>query len=118
MAELLTGLIVCGACDAPLAPMVDGHGNQRRYVCATGKRPDCAIVCCPADQLDGLLTKLAVQRLEDAGLVHDGHVWRTATTDQRRELIASLVTFIILYPSRSNDPDKLDPAAVWITWKA
>jgi hypothetical protein len=117
MAELLTGLIVCGACHAPLASAAGGHVNQPRYVCAVGEQPDCALVCCPVEQLDDLIMRLAQQRLEDAGLILYGHQpWRTATTDERRELITGLVTCVILRPCQAVASGQLDPAAVLITW--
>ncbi len=119
MAELLTGLIVCGACNAPLtSATTDAHAGQasRRYVCASGEQPDCALVCCPADQLDDLIMRLAQQRLEHAGLILSGHPWRSATLDERRELITPLVTSVTLRPNQACASGQLDPAAVLITW--
>jgi hypothetical protein len=114
MAELLRGLLVCGACNAPLASTVGEHANQRRYVCGIGEQPDCALVCCPVEQLDELIIRPAQQRLEHAGPILSGQPWRTATTEQRRELITGLVTSVTLRPSQAA-AGRVDPAAVLIT---
>jgi hypothetical protein len=117
MAELLKGLLVCGACNAPLSSTVGEHAHQRRYVCGVGEQPDCALVCCPVEQLDELIMELAQQHLDHAGLILFGHhPWRTATTEQRRELITGLVTAVTLRPSQAAAAGQLDPAAVLITW--
>ncbi len=116
MAELLTDMLVCGSCDAPLAT---SSAPPRRYLCAVGDRPDCALVCCPVDQLDELIMRLAQQRLEHAGLIiTSSDPWRTATTQQRRELITGLVASVTLRPSHAAATGQLDPAAVLITWGA
>jgi len=80
-----------------------GH-SSRRYVCATGEQPDCALVCCPADQLDDLIMRLAQQHLEHAGLILSGHPWRSATINERRELITPLVTSVTCAQTRHAPP--------------
>ena len=113
---MLTGLVICRACNTPLAPAVDSHTDQPRYVCALGQQPDCAMVCCSADHLDDLIMRLAQQYLEHADLIVYPSPWPTATIEQRRELITPLVTSVTLRPSQAGAAGQLDPAAVSITW--
>lgn len=65
---LLAGLLVCGNCGQPLVsrPRSDG---RRRYVCA--RRPGssaCGKMAVLADELEALVTKMVLQRLEGPAL--------------------------------------------------
>jgi hypothetical protein len=111
---LLAGLATCGACNAPLATTTT---PQRRYVCAVGEKPACAMVAHAADPTEELIREAVQQVLDYHGIVPAERYWQTTTIDRQREVIALLVESVVLGPSRTGDPDRLDPAAVEIAWK-
>jgi hypothetical protein len=114
-AFLLAGLATCGACGAPLATV---STPTRRYVCAVGEQPACAMVAYAADPIEELIREAVQQVLDHHGIVPAGRHWRATTTDRQREVVALLVKSVTLGPSQAGDPDQLDPGAVEVAWSA
>ncbi len=101
--ELLTGLIVCGACGASLVSAGTGLSAPERYVCPSAEGHGCGLVSCPAAPLERLTTELALRRLEggdmlqalsaawggDGGAVADTLDAYTDTEAQLNDLLAA-----------------------------
>jgi hypothetical protein len=112
-AFLLAGLATCGACGAPLATV---STPTRRYVCAVGEQPACALVAYAADPIEELIGEAVQRALSQSGIDHAGLHWRAATIDRQRDVIALVAKSIVLRPSQAGYPGQLDPAAVEVAW--
>jgi site-specific DNA recombinase len=98
--HLLSGLVVCGLCEAPLVTHYEPkeRGGRRRYWCPTNKglgRPGCGKLSVAAEGLEAVVSAMVLKRLAGPGLAralaaHDddpGAAVELRAAEQRRDEI-------------------------------
>lgn len=99
--HLLSGLVVCGRCDAPMITHYEPkrRGGRRRYMCpSTPGRPGCGRTTVTAEPLEAVVAEMVLKRLAGPGLAkalaaHDndpGAALELRAAESRRDEIEHL----------------------------
>jgi site-specific DNA recombinase len=99
--HLLSGLVVCGRCEAPMITHYEPkrRGGRRRYMCPlTPGRPGCGRTTVAAEALEAVVSEMVLKRLAGRGLAkalaaHDddpGAAVELRAAEQRRDEIEHL----------------------------